>query len=69
MPGISLVLSMAIRLTLTKPMDNKSQSEQLEFSGKWKFLASIICIIQSNYICWIPILGQALCWVLGKIEK
>lgn len=67
--GISLILSIAVWLTLTKSMESNSQSEPLEFSGKWKFLASIIGWFSPSCLCWSPVLGQALCWVFTKMSK
>lgn len=67
--GISFILSRAVWLTLTKSMESNSQSEPLEFSGKWKFLASIIGWFSPSCLCRSPVLGQALCWVLTKMSK
>lgn len=66
MLGIPIILSIAMWLTLTKPMGRNGQSEQLGFSVKWKFLASIISQFSPACMHWNLLLGPVLCWVLWE---
>lgn len=69
MPGIPIILSTAMWLTLTQPTGRNGQCEQLEFPVRWKFLASIISQFSPAYMCWNPLLGPVLCWVLWETRK
>lgn len=68
MPGIPIILSTAMWLTLTQPTGRNGQCEQLEFPVRWKFLASIISQFSPAYMCWNPLLGPAMLGAMGDTK-